>query len=187
MITYTIASSDEDLNGIIGLQQSNLPANLTREEMAGQGFVTVVHSLADLKKMNGIEPHIIAKDGDRVIAYLLAMTSASEKDIPVLFPMFEMFRNISFAGRPVADHRYIVVGQVCVGKEYRGQGVLDRCYAEYARRLSSRYDFAITEISTRNTRSIQAHKRIGFIPLHEYEAPDGELWSIVVWEWRYCC
>ncbi|HZE83103.1 MAG TPA: GNAT family N-acetyltransferase, partial [Puia sp.] len=87
MITYTIASSDEDLNGIIGLQRSNLPANLTREEMTGQGFVTVVHSLADLKKMNEIEPHIIAKDGDRVIAYLLAMTSASEKDIPVLFPM----------------------------------------------------------------------------------------------------
>ncbi|HMH23285.1 MAG TPA: GNAT family N-acetyltransferase [Puia sp.] len=182
MITYTIATSDKDLAGIMALQRSNLPVNLSPEEMAGQGFVTVVHSLDDLKKMNDIEQHVIAKDGDRVVAYLLAMTAASEKDIPVLIPMFEMFGKVPYKGKPVSGYHYIVVGQVCVGKEYRGQGILDRCYAGYRRRMQGRYDFAITEVSVRNTRSIRAHERIGFTLLHEYEAPDGEDWSIVVWE-----
>lgn len=36
--------------GIIDLQKSNLPANLTREEIVSQGFVTVVHSPDDLAK-----------------------------------------------------------------------------------------------------------------------------------------
>jgi hypothetical protein len=183
MIIYTSSSTDAELSGIIGLQRSNLPVSLTKEEMAGQGFVTVVHSLAGLKKMNDIERHVIAKDGERVVAYLLAMTAASRMDIPILFPMFDMFDRIPYAGRPVSDHKYIVVGQVCVGKEYRGQGILDKCYAEYRRCFSGRYDFAITEISTRNTRSIQAHKRIGFTLLHEYKAPDGEEWHIVTWAW----
>jgi hypothetical protein len=171
------------LSGIIELQRDNLPQYLTQEEMASQGFVTVIHSLADLKKMNELEQHVIAKDGDRVIAYLLAMTAASGNDIAVLVPLFGLFGKILYAGRIVSGYKYIVVGQVCVGKGYRGQGVLDDCYAEYRRRFQDRYDFAITEISTRNTRSIQAHKRIGFVPVHEYKAPDGEEWSVVIWEW----
>jgi hypothetical protein len=183
MITYTTSQSDIDLLGIMALQQENLPVNLSPAEMAAQGFVTVVHSLPDLKKMNELEQHIIARDGDKVIAYLLAMTAASGNDIPVLIPMFGLFQKIQYGGRAVSAYNYIVVGQVCVGKGYRGQGILDNCYAEYRRQFEGRYDFAITEISTRNTRSIQAHKRIGFTSIHEYKAPDGEEWSVVLWKW----
>jgi hypothetical protein len=183
MLTFTTSGSDKELLGILALQRSNLPENLSEDEMKSQGFVTVIHDLAGLKKMNELERHVIAKDDEKIVAYLLAMTSASAADIPVLIPMFEMFGRIEYGGRAVSEYKYIVVGQVCVGKGYRGQGVLDHCYAEYRRRMQGRYDFAITEISTRNTRSIQAHKRIGFTEVHTYKAPDGEDWSVVVWQW----
>lgn len=78
MITYTTAHSEQDLQGILQLQQANLPVALQAEEMASQGFVTITHRLADLQKLIEIEPHIIAKDGDKVIAYLLAMTAHSK-------------------------------------------------------------------------------------------------------------
>ncbi|MGC4103955.1 GNAT family N-acetyltransferase [Ferruginibacter sp.] len=181
-LVYTTAQTT-DLQGIIELQQKNLAIHLTPEAISTQGFVTVVHSLHDLKKMNHIEPHIICKDGTKVVAYLLSMTVQSQNDIPVLKPMFEMFRQVMFNGKTIAEYNYMVVGQVCVDKAYRGAGILDKCYDLYRDTFKSRFDFAITEIATRNTRSIKAHERIGFIPVHQYTDPAGEEWSIVVWNW----
>jgi L-amino acid N-acyltransferase YncA len=182
MITYTTSKSITDLAGIIELQKINLPSNLTEEEIAKEGFVTVVHSFDALKKMNAIEQHVIAKDADKVIAYLLAMTSQSKTEFPVLFSMFENFEKIAFRGKTLSDYHYIVVGQVCVAKGYRGQGILDNCYAEYKKQFKGKYDFAITEIATKNQRSVNAHKRIGFTEIHRFIAGDVE-WSIVIWEW----
>ncbi|SFD10049.1 hypothetical protein SAMN05518672_101473 [Chitinophaga sp. CF118] len=184
MIVYTTSKTDKDLLQILELQKKNLPASLTSEQISTQGFVTVSHSFDDLQKMNNIEESIIAKDDDHVIAYLLAMTAKSKLDIPVLVPMFEVFDNITFQNKKISDYQYIVVGQVCVAAGYRGIGILDSCYSEYKRHFENKYDFAITEISSRNLRSLNAHKRIGFDTIYEYAAPDGETWSIVLWNWR---
>ena len=183
MIVYTTSQNDDDLTGILSLQKANLARNLEKEEIQSQGFVTVLHRLVDLQKMNAIEQHIIAKDNDIVIAYLLAMTEKSKLDIPVLVPMFDAFENIQYKNKPLSQYRYMVVGQVCVDKKYRGQGVLDKCYDLYVKTFRPRYDFAVTEIATSNQRSLNAHKRIGFKTIHEYAAPDGERWAIVVLEW----
>lgn len=183
MITYTTSRSFTDLEGILDLQRENLRSSLSPGDIASQGFVTVRHSMNDLKKMNDIEQHVIAKDGDSVAAYLLAMTKESRDDIPVLIPMFETFDSLDFQGRKLSDCHFIVVGQACVGKEYRGQGVFDGCYKHYKEVLKKKYDFAITEIATSNTRSLRAHERVGFKTIHQYVAPDGEQWDIVLLEW----
>ncbi|WP_166437139.1 GNAT family N-acetyltransferase [Niastella caeni] len=183
MIEFTTTKTNKDLEQILELQKQNLAAGLTGEQITSQGFVTVSHSFQDLLKMNDIEAHVIAKDNDRVIAYILAMTARSRFDIPILIPMFELFEQVNYQNKKVADWRYMVVGQVCVAAGYRGKGILDECYTAYRNNFKDRYDFAITEIATRNQRSINAHKRIGFETIHEYVAPDGEEWSIVVWKW----
>ena len=165
------------------LQKNNLAVNLTPEEIREQGFVTVVHSYSDLEKMNGIAPHVICKDGDKVVAYLLAMTAASKTTLPVLIPMFDLFEQIFYLNKKVSAYNYIVVGQVCVDKHYRGRGILDACYKTYSNTFKHQYDFAITEIATRNQRSVKAHQRIGFTEIYQYTSPDNEEWSIVVWQW----
>ena len=183
MIIYTTSKTTNELEQILELQKQNLATGLTAEQIASQGFVTVSHSFQDLLTMNAIEEHVIGKDNEQVIAYLLAMTARSRFDIPILLPMFEMFEQIEYQNKKVADWRYMVVGQVCVAEGYRGKGILDACYAAYKDNFKDRYDFAITEINTRNQRSINAHKRIGFETIHEYVAPDGEGWNIVLWRW----
>jgi predicted GNAT superfamily acetyltransferase len=183
MITYTTSKTSNELEQILELQKQNLATGLTAEQIASQGFVTVSHSFQDLLTMNAIEEHVIAKDNERVIAYLLAMTVRSRFDIPKLLPLFEKFEQVEYQNKKVADWQYIVVGQVCVAAGYRGKGILDACYAAYKNNFKDRYDFAITEINTRNQRSINAHKRIGFETIHEYVAPDGEGWNIVLWRW----
>lgn len=184
MITYTTSTTENELNEIIALQQQNLPANLTANEMQEQGFVTVVHSLNDLKKMNQYEQHLIIKDNDTIVGYLLAMTKNSRSTIPVLIPMFEVFEKISYHKKLVADYSYIVVGQVCIQKDYRGKGLLNKSYQAYKKVFNLKYDFAITEIATANQRSLNAHKRVGFTEVHQYNDINNIEWSIVIWDWQ---
>jgi hypothetical protein len=184
MIVYTTSKTDKELSEILDLQKNNLPQNLSESEIKSQGFVTVCHSFEDLKKLNTYEQHLIMKNENKVIGYLLAMTKNSKNDIPVLIPMFEAFDKIHFKKKLISEYNYIVVGQVCIDKNYRGQGLLDNSYAAYKNFFKEKYDFAITEIAITNTRSINAHKRIGFFEIHRFIDAGGTEWSIVLWDWK---
>lgn len=59
-LSYT-AALDEDLPGILALQQANLKQFLPQGELIEQGFVTVQHNFPLLKNLNDTERHIIAK------------------------------------------------------------------------------------------------------------------------------
>ena len=154
------------------------------EEIKSQGFVTVHHSFEQLCRLNDLEKHIIAKDNDRVVGYILAMTKQSKLELPILVPMFNVFEIILYKHKLIAVYKYLVVGQVCIQKEYRGLGLLEKCYATYKKYYGDKYDFVITEIAATNSRSLNAHKRIGFTEIHAYTAPDKEEWIIVLWDWK---
>ncbi len=184
MIVFTTSNSKTDLEGILDLQKINLALNLPADEIQSQGFVTVTHPYNQLLKLNAYEKHIIAKDHNKVIGYLLAMTEHSKSDIPILIPMFDIFNDTTYNDKTIVDYNYIVVGQVCIDKSYRGQGILDKCYSAYKAYYSDKYDFAITEIAKSNARSLNAHKRIGFKEIKTYTSPGNEEWVIVVWDWQ---
>lgn len=184
MIHYATAESDEDLEGILLLQKANLKKSLPAHEAETQGFVTVEHNFELLKKLNDKERHIVAKNGNAVVGYALSMTKDARLDIPILYPMFEAFDRLLYRGKRISDYEYVVVGQVCVDKNYRGRGVFDECYQAYRRHHEKKYDFAITEIADANLRSLNAHKRIGFAELASYIAPDDATWVVVIWDWR---
>ncbi len=184
MVTYTTSNTQAELEGILKLQKANLAHGLSVDEIQSQGFVTVNHDYDVLKKMNDLEKHVIAKDDEVVIGYCLAMTKQSRFDIPVLVPMFEVFDQIVYKEKIISEVNYIVVGQVCVGKAYRGQGIFDNCYAAYKEFYNGKYDLAITEIASSNTRSLQAHKRIGFREIDSYIDPANTEWIVVIWDWK---
>ncbi|RZJ80019.1 MAG: GNAT family N-acetyltransferase [Flavobacterium sp.] len=183
MIEILTSNSTKDLEGIIALQKQNLRTDLSPEEIKEQGFVTVSHSLDDLEKMHQHEPNVIAKDGNQVVAYILGMTEQSKNDIPRLVEMYESFDHIEYKGKPVANYQYIVVGQVCVDKNYRGQGLFDKCYENYRACFNKNYEFAITEIASINLRSMKAHERIGFKTIYSYTDASDTEWNVVIWDW----
>ncbi|MEO9022757.1 MAG: GNAT family N-acetyltransferase [Ginsengibacter sp.] len=184
MINYTTATTSKDLEGILALQKANLAKGLTTEEIQSQGFVTVAHSYEQLKKLNDIENHIIASDNDIIAGYVLAMTQQSKSDIPILLPMFKTFESLVYENKKIADYNYLVVGQVCIDKRYRGKGIFDKCYSAYKKRYNRKYDFAITEIVNTNLRSLNAHKRIGFKEIHSYQTSDNTEWIVLLWDWE---
>lgn len=184
MIRMTTAESRETLQQILDLQARNLAAHLARAEAADQGFVTVHHDLPLLERLCGPYRHVVAMDGDRLVGYALVMLKEFAGAIPVIVPMFEQFDRLTVGDRRLAELRYFVMGQVCVDKDYRGTGVFRGLYEELKARMSGAFDLVVTEVASRNQRSLQAHLKVGFQCALRYRSPDDEQWEIVTWDWR---
>jgi ribosomal protein S18 acetylase RimI-like enzyme len=181
-VFITAVSSDEELSRILRLQQLNLPQNISPEEAVRQGFVTVEHSFEILKRMNERYPHFIAKVENEVVGYALVMTKEFRNELPVLIPMFEMIDRLEIEGQRLAEASYFVMGQICVAKNFRGMGIFDRLYRELQTAMKSNMDWCLTEVASRNVRSLKAHYRAGFQTLHRYTDPRGEVWEILYWK-----
>ncbi len=124
------------------------------------------------------------KDGEEVVGYALVMPRSFAVDGPILQPMFDLLDTLSWHRESLrTQDRWFVMGQICVAEGYRGMGVFDGMYQKMRELCGKEYDFVITEIAERNTRSIRAHERVGFQTLHTFsDAVAGEDWRVVVWD-----
>lgn len=201
------ARSDEDLRQILALQAVNLREAVGEDERRAQGFVTLRHDAALLREMCGSEAHVVAtaRGSDEVVGYALVMLKEFRTRLTLLEPMFARLEGLTFRGRPMRDvvgdgtgnrggdaagksageskgrngaWRWYVMGQVCVAKAHRGQGLVERMYQEHRRLMSPRYDLLVTEIDRANTRSMRAHERAGWVVMDEYPS-DGREWVVV--------
>lgn len=178
---YTHAQSTADIAAILDLQQVNLKANLTEATKAQQGFLTTQHHYDELEQMVRQTPQILAKEGEVLAGYALAMLPSMARLVPDLVPMFEVLDQIPWRGGTLADARYYMMGQVCVAESHRGQGVFEGLYQAHRAYYAAEYDLLITEISTSNARSQRAHERVGFRTVHTH-TDHVDTWNMVVWE-----
>jgi len=183
MLIETIPASTEDIQMILDLQQKNLKGLISAEEKEQQGFVTLQHDLGTLQQMHTLAPSVIIKDNDKVVAYALSELKECRELVPDLEPMFTLFDSLSWNGKPLNDYRYYVMGQICIDKAYRGQGLFERLYAHHKSLYQSKFDLFVTEISTSNYRSLRAHERVGFQVMHMHRDSLDE-WVVVGWDWK---
>ena len=184
MITVTTAQTREMLQQILDLQEKNLASRLTPAEAAEQGFVTVKHDLALLDLIRGPFRHVVVLEDGALVGYALVMLKEFRSAVPVLVPMFEQMNRLSVGGRRLSETRYFVMGQICVDKQHRGKGVFRVMYEELKRRMSNAFELVVTEVSTRNVRSLRAHFKIGFQRVAQFESPEGGSWEVISWDWR---
>jgi len=179
----TLAQTDDDLRGILALQQANQVRNLPPDVQRTQGFITLKYILDQMQQMHELGPSVIAKDGDTVVGYAITAMPGARSFIPELTSLFEQIDELVYDGQPIRELPYYVMGQVCVADGYRGQGLFDQIYAHHKTVYGSDFRLLITDISARNTRSLRAHERVGFRVLHEFYEPNaGETWVVVVWD-----
>jgi GNAT superfamily N-acetyltransferase len=176
-IIYKRVSTLDELEQIRALQLQNGAQNITPEEKLQEGFVTLQHTVALLEQMNATCAHIIAKDNDMVIGFALVMLSSFRNEIEVLIPMFERID-----GLVPNDKTYVIMGQICVDKKYRKQGIFRGLYHFYREELQHEFDYLITEVATINLRSMQAHEAVGFKVIDNYK-DDDIIWNIILWDW----
>ncbi len=184
MVKYEIPKASADFEQMLFLQQANLPEAISEKEKQNQGFVTVRHSKQILENMNKQAAHSIAKSDGQVIGYALAMTKSFREKIPILVPMFDMIDRLSYQGNSLANMDYLIMGQVCIAKQYRGQGVFRGLYEGLKRQHAEQFPLIITEVDEENKRSLRAHQKVGFTHLFSYGSPEGIKWELIVWNWR---
>ncbi|MFK2818902.1 GNAT family N-acetyltransferase [Flavobacteriaceae sp. LMIT009] len=175
-INYKRAQTTEELNQILALQHINIPSAISKGEREREGFVTVHHTFAILSEMNAKCPHVIATSNENVIAYSLCMLRSFREDIEILRPMFKQIDDCL-----KRETKYIVMGQICVDKEFRKQGVFRGMYNFMKRQLKSQYDMIITEVDKKNIRSMNAHYAVGFRLLNSYYSK-GQNWNLIYLE-----
>jgi ribosomal protein S18 acetylase RimI-like enzyme len=187
-IEFTTVSTAADVGEILALQAANLPSALTPDTMTSQGFVTVRHDRAVLQRMNEAVPSIIARAANRVVGYALVMPCSFAAEVPELYPMFEMLDTLSWNGVSLRHNaRWFVMGQICIDEGFRGIGIFDGLYRTMSERYRERYDFTVTEVAARNTRSMRAHERVGFRTLRVYPDPTtGEEWHVIALDLAEC-
>lgn len=183
-VTITTTQTDDDLRGLLALQQRNQVRNVPPEVQQEQGFVTLVYTFEQMKQMHEAAPSVIAKDGDEVVGYAITVVPQVRPLVPELGTLFDLIDTLDYEGKPLSQYSYYVVGQVCVANGYRGQGLFDALYAHHKALYHDRFQLFITDISARNARSLRAHERVGFRSIHAFHEPAAnETWHVVVWDW----
>jgi hypothetical protein len=182
-ITFDVAFTDDHFEQILRLQKQNLFSSISEDEQAQQGFVFAEHNLQLLKMMAVQLPQVIAVSGGNVIGYNLALPTSMRNEIPRLVPMFDAFDGSQYKGRPLSSYKYVIGGQVCVDKDFRGYGLMSKLYDETRKRVMSEHQFCVTEVSERNVVSLKAHLKMGFQVINTYH--DGkEPWQILLWDYE---
>ncbi|CAH0998703.1 hypothetical protein LEM8419_00049 [Neolewinella maritima] len=183
-IKITLARKDYQLKQILALQQANLLETIDAETAEAQGFVTATHDLPLLKRMTASAASVVAMQERRVLGYCLSMTREFGESVPVLTALFERQDAIVHRGELLGTSGYLVMGQICVAEEARGQKLADRMYKYLRGCYHLRFPYCVTAIDARNTRSQRVHERIGFEELDRFTAPDGRNWVLVIWNWQ---
>lgn len=124
--------------------------------------------------MNNAFPHTIAIHNNKVIGYALSMLPSFSDEIDILKPMFYEIAKV------INVNKFLVMGQICLEKEYRGKGVFKGLYKKMVKfSKAAGYSKIITEIDSLNTRSLRAHEKIGFKIIKNYKSGTKN-WVIVV-------
>lgn len=175
-LSYCQSKTKNDLEQILLLQEKNIWRNVSPETREKEGFVTVEHTFHILERMNKVSPHIIAKHDEKVIGYALCMHPKFANEIKVLQPMFEKINktipNII---------SYIAMGQICIDEDYRKKGVFRKLYETMKKETQQEFDSIVTEVDSKNKRSLEAHFAVGFEKVKSYISGDKE-WVIVILE-----
>ncbi len=168
-----LTGTKPDLEGIVELQRLNHLGVVPEERQEAEGFVTMEYSVESLEKMRGNYQHAVAKIKNKVVGYALVMLKECGGSFPALAPMFrELDESV--------NKKYFVVAQVCIAREFRGQGIFEGLFEMLKVQKKSDLENVVTEDSRRKHRSFKAYARIGFREISEQGNVE---WQVVGMQW----
>ena len=143
------------------------------------GFVTTPFDkeiLAELIAQNGL---FIAKEGEAVLAYVMAASWQFCSRWPIFEKMIESLPGLQYANQTLSVDNSYQYGPICVDKSLRGTAVLKDIF-EFARvEMAKRYPILVTFVNQINPRSYAAHTRkLGLDVIGEFEFNGNQYWEL---------
>lgn len=168
---------------IKALQEANLKKNVSDEECIQEGFVTAEYTVEFLEEMHSFCPSIIAKNEvGEVIGYALVTTRDVHGLHDLLTDLLDSVYPLVYNNKTLEESSFVLVGQLCVEKTYRGQGLVKKMYDFFRDSLRSQFDYVITDVASTNPRSLRAHLGAGFQIIHTIPY-GGQEWKIILQDW----
>ncbi len=150
------------------------------EEDKTDGFVTTSFTIEQMTRLieeeNGL---FIAKDNERVVGYAMAASWAFWSAWPIFSYMINRLGEFDFQGTKLTVENSYQYGPVCIDKEYRGTGLIEKLFEFSAEAMSNRYGVLVTFINKNNPRSYKAHtQKIGLEVIGEFEFNGNQYYEL---------
>lgn len=166
-----------DFDQIVDLQNANSITVLSDEERA-DGFLSSAFSAAQFEEISTSVALVVARDNAQVIGFVCASTVASNRKLSLPAAMIARFPEIKIGSRCLEEMKSYIVGPVCIDKNYRGRGAFEGLYNRLFEETAKEFDVAIAFISTNNTRSVAAHKKVGMEEIDTFRWGDREFFIV---------
>lgn len=146
----------EDYPAILHLQSANFIANLGEQERR-QGFLSAQFTLEQTGQIAEDLGTMVATIDNSVVGFLCAFRKEFDTGSPVIAKMLESYGRLSFQGKPLSSLSSYIYGPVCIGREFRGRGLLRGLYEAQKKDLAGQFDIGVAFVSRDNPHSLSAH------------------------------
>ena len=145
-----------DYAQILELQSANYVANLTEAER-GQGFLSAQFTAEQTARIAEDLGITVALVDGRIAGFLCAFRKEFSTGSPVIAGMLSSYDSLRFEGRRLRSFNSYIYGPVCIGREYRGRGLLRGLYEAQGSDLAGKFDIGVAFVSRSNPHSLSAH------------------------------
>lgn len=158
-----------DYSAVLRLQSANYIANLTPEERK-EGFLSAQFTPEQVAEMGQDLGITIAVVDGEVAGFLCAFRREFQTGSPVIARMLEAYDRVQFQAKPLSRSNSYIYGPVCIGRDYRGGGMLRGLYKAQLADLAGRFDVGVAFVARNNPHSLQAHVAgLGMTEVGEFE------------------
>lgn len=159
----------EDYLEILALQSANFIANLTEEER-NEGFLSAQFTDEQTAQIAEDLGTMVAFVDNRVAGFLCAFRKEFDTGSPVIATMLESYDRFSFQNKPLSSLSSYIYGPVCIGREFRGRGLLRGLYEAQKHDLAGQFDVGVAFVSRNNPHSLSAHVAgLGMVEAGDFE------------------
>lgn len=152
-----------------------------RQEDKKDGFITTAFTKEQMVDLTTLEQGLfIAVLNEKVVAYVMSASWNFWSRWPMFAFMVEDLHNLEYLGQKLSVQNSYQYGPVCVDKEYRGSGVLEKIFDFARENMAKRFPILVTFINKINPRSYEAHtKKLKLEVIKEFSYNNNNYYELV--------
>jgi GNAT superfamily N-acetyltransferase len=176
---YKIAQI-EDIEKVLELH-SKYQIDSIRQEDKKDGFITTAFTKEQMIDLITLEQGLfIALENEKIVAYVMSASWNFWSRWPMFAFMVEDLYNLEYLGQKLTIQNSYQYGPVCVDKEYRGSGVLEKIFDFARENMAKRFPILVTFINKINPRSYEAHtKKLKLEVIKEFSYNNNNYYELV--------
>lgn len=176
---YKIAQI-KDIEKVLELH-SKYQIDSIKQEDKKDGFITTAFTKEQMVDLITLEQGLfIAIENEKIVAYVMSASWKFWSRWPMFAFMMEDLPNLEYLDQKLTVQNSYQYGPVCVDKEYRGSGVLEKIFDFARENMAKRFPILVTFINKINPRSYEAHtKKLKLEVIKEFSYNNNNYYELV--------